>query len=188
MTTWGQGDDVPIWSHAGPNLSSSSESQTEEDSGIGSYRKPLNDARSTAQHDHTPWYSLDTVKRLHKGDLRDAPLSDHGGNSDRDQKMVSGDDGVIETMGVDPTGPTGQEATITNLDVNLVVALEAPLLADTDDEKAHRDAFQLFMQGFHTAIRTFSDEYQEACKEVQTIVRHPLPSTVPLYGGPWPPT
>ena len=75
--------------------------------------------------------------------------------------MVSGDDGAIETTGADPTGPTGQEATVTSLDVNLVVAPEAPLLADpadTDDEKARRDAFQLIMQGFPTAIRTFLDE------------------------------
>ena len=48
VTTQGQGDDVPIWSHAGSNLSSSSESQTEGDSGIGSYWKQQNDARSTA--------------------------------------------------------------------------------------------------------------------------------------------
>ena len=56
-------------------------------------------------------------------------------------------------MGADPTGPTGQEATVTGPTVNLTMAPEAPLLADpadTDDEKAHRDAFQLIMQGFHT--------------------------------------
>ena len=173
VTTRGQGDDVPVWSHAGSNLSSSSESQTKGDSGVGSYWKPWNDAGSTAQHDHTPRYSLDTVKRLEEGDLGDAPLSDHGGNSDGDQEMVSGDDRAEETMGADPTGPTGQEAMITSPDVNLAVAPEAPLLADpadTDDEKARRDAFQLIMQGFHTMTRTFSDEYQEACKEVQTII------------------
>ena len=65
------------------------------------------------------------------------------------------------------------------LAVNLVVApeapegLEAPLLvdpADTDDEKACRDAFQLIMQGFHATTRTLSDRYQQACKEVQNIV------------------
>ena len=38
---------------------------------------------------HTPRYSPATVKRLEKGDLRDAPLSDCGGNSDGDQEMVS---------------------------------------------------------------------------------------------------
>ena len=91
--------------------------------------------------------------------------------------MVSRDDGAEETMGADPTWPTGQEAMVTGPAVNVAVAPEAPLLAnpaDTDDEKAHWDAFQLIMQGFHTATRTLSDEYQEACKEVQTIVRKSL--------------
>ena len=48
VTTQGQGDDVPVWSHARSNLSSSSESQTEGDSGVSSYRKPWNNAGSTA--------------------------------------------------------------------------------------------------------------------------------------------
>ena len=65
VTTRGKGDDVPVWTHTGSNLSSSSESQTEGDSGIGSsYWKPLGSAGSTSRHDHTPRYSLDTVKKL----------------------------------------------------------------------------------------------------------------------------
>ena len=64
-----------------------------------------------------------------------------------------------------------------------MVALEAPegsealLLvdpADIDDEKACQDAFQLIMQGFHAATRTLSDSYQQACKEVQNIVRRSM--------------
>ena len=91
--------------------------------------------------------------------------------------MVSRDDRAEETMGADPTRPTGQEAMVTGLAVNLAVAPEALLLADladTDDEKARWDAFQLIMQAFHTATCTLSDEYQEACKEVQTIVQKSL--------------
>ena len=91
--------------------------------------------------------------------------------------MVSGDDRAEKTTGADPTWPTGPEVMVTGPAVNLAVAQEAPLLADqadTDDEKAHRDAFQLIMQGFHTATCTLSDEYQEACKEVQTIIRKSL--------------
>ena len=38
VTAWGQGDNVPVWTHTGSNLSSSSESQTEGGSGVGSYR------------------------------------------------------------------------------------------------------------------------------------------------------
>ena len=173
----GQGDDVPVWSHAGSNLSLSSESQTEADSGVGSYWKPQVDAGSTTQHNHTPRYSLDTVKRLEGGDLEDAPLSDRGGNSDEDKEMVSGDYGAEETMGADPPWPTGQGPTVSGPAVNLTVVLEVPLLADpadTDDEKACQDAFQLIMQGFHTPTCTLSNEYQQACREVQTIVRKSL--------------
>ena len=90
--------------------------------------------------------------------------------------MVSGDDGAEEATGTNPVWPTRPAATVMGLAVNLTVALEAPegpeglgapLLADpadTDDEKACWDAFQLIMQGFHTATHTLSDKYQEACK------------------------
>ena len=179
VTTEGQGDDIPVWTHTGSNLSSSSESQTEGDSGIGSYRKPLGGAGSTTRRNHTPRYSPETIRKLDEGDLEDAPLSDHGGNNDGDQEMVSGDEGAKEAMGTNPIWPTVPVATVTGLAINLAVALEAlegpeaSLLADpadTDDEKAHQDTFQLIMQGFHATTRTLSDGYQQACKEVQTIV------------------
>ena len=103
MTTWGMGDDVPVWTHTGSNSSSSSESQTEGDSGISfSYQKPLGSTGSTTQCDHTPRYSLETVRKLDGGDLEDAPLSDHGGNNDGDQEMVSGDEGAEEVTGTNP--------------------------------------------------------------------------------------
>ena len=76
--------------------------------------------------------------------------------------------GAEEAMRANPVRPTGQEVTVPGLAVNLVVAPEAPespLLTDpvdTDDEKARWDAFQLIMQGFHTATCTLSDEYPRA--------------------------
>ena len=180
VTTQGQGDDAPIWSHTGSNLSSGSDSQTEADSGISSYQKPPNDAGSTTQQDHTPWYSPDTIRKIDEGDLGDAPLSDRGGNSDDDQEMVSADDGVEEAMGTDPVQPPRRGPTITSLGINLTMAANASLMADpddpgdTDDEKTCREAFQLIMQGFSTATHTLSDGYQWACKEVQTIVQRSL--------------
>ena len=97
--------------------------------------------------------------------------------------MVSGDEGAKEVMGTNPVWPTEPIAAVTGLAVNLMVALEAPegseapLLVDpanTDNEKAHWDAFQLIMQGFHAATRTLSDRYQQACKEVQNIIRRSM--------------
>ena len=100
--------------------------------------------------------------------------------------MVSRDDGAEEAMGTNPVWPTRPVAVVMGPAINLAVAPEAPegpeglgalLLAhpaDTDDEKARRDTFQLIMQGFHAATRTLSDRYQQACKEVQTIVQRSL--------------
>ena len=91
--------------------------------------------------------------------------------------MVSGDEGAEEATGTNPIWPTGPIAAVMGPAVNLAVALEAPLLADpadTDDEKARRDTFQLIMQGFHAATRTLSDRYQQVCKEVQNIVRRSM--------------
>ena len=166
VTTRGQGNNVPVWTHTGSNLSSSLESQTEGDSSISSYQKPPGGAGFTTRRDHTPQYSPETIRKLDKGDLEDAPLSDHGGNNDGDQEMVSGDEGAEEVMGTNPVWPTGPIAAVTGLAVNLAVAPEAPegpeapLLvdpADTDNRKAFQDAFQLIMQGFHAATRTLSN-------------------------------
>ena len=184
VTTRGQGDDVPIWTHTGSNLSSSSKSQTEGDSGVGSsYQKPPGGTGSTTRCNHTPQYSQETVRKLDRGDLKDAPLSDHRGNNDRDQEMVRGDEGAKEVMGTNSVWPTEPVAAVMGPAVNLVVVpeapegLEAPLLADpadTDDEKACRDTFQLIMQGFQATTHTLSDSFQQACKEVQNIVRRSM--------------
>ena len=45
---------------------------------------------------------------------------------------------------------------------------------NTDDQKARRDAFQLILQGVHTATQTLSENYQQACVEVQGIIRRSL--------------
>ena len=101
--------------------------------------------------------------------------------------MVSRDEGAKEAMGTNPVWPTGPVATVTGLAINLAVApeapegLEAPLLADpadTDDEKACWDAFQLIMQGFHAALYLTG---------TSRLARRYRPLTIHLYGGPQPP-
>ena len=97
--------------------------------------------------------------------------------------MASRDYRVREAMGADPVWPTRPVATIMGPAINLTVAPETsegpeiPLLAnpaDTDDEKARQDTFQLIMQDFHNITHTLSDTYQEGCREVQTIVQRSL--------------
>ena len=55
VTTRGKGDDIPVWTHTRSNSSSSLESQTEGDSGIGSsYQKPPGGTGSITRRNHTP--------------------------------------------------------------------------------------------------------------------------------------
>ena len=170
VTTWGVGDNVPIWSHTGSATSSSS-----EDSGLGSYEKRPGKAGSTTGSDHTPRYSPATVARLDQRRLEDDPLSDHEGNSNRDQEMASADEskGAEEASGAIP----GQNFTTTVIEdpsAKLEVMPVAPPgtdQPDTDDQKAWRDTFWLILQGFHTATQTLSENYQQACVEVQGIVQ-----------------
>ena len=121
---------------------------------------------------------------MDEGISEDAPLSDHDDGSNGGHEIMSGDDRNDrdeEVMGSNPRPAATNTAT--GLDAALKVASEVmdpteiPLLgdpADTDDEKARRDAFQLLMQDFYSATRTLSNSYQDACREVQTIVRRAL--------------
>ena len=109
VTTRGQGEDTPIWSRPGSFTSSSSDSQTEGDSGLGSYQqgRDTDATESTARPDHTSRYSPDTLRRLERGGLED------------DQE---------------PRTPAG-----ISLAINTVPVPEALLTADpadTDDDKA----------------------------------------------------
>ena len=100
--------------------------------------------------------------------------------------MASADNGAREVTGTNYIWPSRQGSVITSPVVNLAVASEAPLLADsvdTNDEKACKEAFQLIMQGFHKATRTLSDEYQEGCMEVQGIVRKSLRKSTFVWGA-----
>ena len=178
--TRGQGSDVPVWTNTGSNPSASSDSQTEGDSSIGSYWMPPGDAGSITRHDHTPRYSPDTVWRMDEGISEDALLSNHNDGSNGGHEIMSGDNRNDRDEQVTGSNPRLVATnTATGPDAALKVAsevtdpMETPLLgdpADMDDEKARRDAFQLLMQGFYSVTHTLSNSYQDASREVQTIV------------------
>ena len=139
VTTRGEGKDDPIWTSVRSSFSSGSDSG---DSGISSNRRPQ----------HTPRYSPETVRRLDEGDLGDAPLSNHGGNSGGQQEMASNDK-AEEAMGNVPIGLARLTAPITSPTFNLRVAPTAPegldpKLGNPEDEKERQGAFPLIMEGF----------------------------------------
>ena len=76
VTTWGGGADTPVWTHAGSakDSSSSSDSQSEGDSGLGSNPsiQPHQDTDTEPRRGTTPHLSPDHTKQP----LDDDPLSD----------------------------------------------------------------------------------------------------------------
>ena len=98
--------------------------------------------------------------------------------------MASEDDRAAGAMEANPVQPTGLADMDVDLDADLIIVPEVLGVpdptgdpADTDDEKAHRDAFLLIMQGFHAATRTLSGSYQDACQDIHNIVRRALQKT-----------
>ena len=113
---------------------------------------------------------------MDEGVSEDALLSNHHDGSNGGHEIMSGDDrndGDEEVTGSNPRPAATNTAT--GPDTALKVAsevmdpMETPLLgdpADTNDEKARQDAFQVLMQGFYSATHTLSNSYQDACREV----------------------
>ena len=94
VTTQGQGDDTPVWTHTGSpkDSSASSDSQTEGDSGLGS--NPSNPPRRGTDTDSrwglTLRSSPDTARPVIEA-VEDTPLSDWG-DGDGDQEMPDADE------------------------------------------------------------------------------------------------
>ena len=101
VTTRGEGADTPVWTHAGSakDSSSSLDSQSDADSGLGSNPsfQPCRDTNTKPRRGATPQLSLDPPKEPPDDD----PLSDPG-EGDGDQEMPD----TNELQGVnDPAGP-----------------------------------------------------------------------------------
>ena len=101
VTTRGKGADTPVWTHAGStkDSSSSSDSQSEGDSGLGSNPsfQPHQDTDTKPRRGATPRLSPDPTKEP----IDDDPLSDQG-EGDVDQEMPDAN----ELQGVnDPADP-----------------------------------------------------------------------------------
>ena len=101
VTTWGEGADTLVWTHArsAKDSSSSSDSQSDGDSGHGSNPsfQACRDTETEPQWGATPRPSPDPTREPAEND----PLSDRG-EGDRDQEMPNAN----ELQGVnDPAGP-----------------------------------------------------------------------------------
>ena len=102
-------------------------------------------------------------------------------------------DPVLPSTSTQQLGPTGPDTGTLALAVE-IQALTSPALAitmaqiqeetatsddngDTNEEKIWLDAYKSIMRGLHVATQTLSDRYQQACLEVQGLVKQSLDLT-----------
>ena len=167
VTTRGEGADTPVWTHAGSakDSSSSSDSQSDGDSGLGSNPsfQPRRDTDTEPQWGATPWLSPDPTKEPPDDD----PLSDRG-EGDGDQEMPDAN----KLQGInDPAGPRpvpGEVPEGAQLGDDQVEAGDGE---EPQEPEEPLEPYEIVLQGFRTISQTLSVAYGATRAEIQIIVR-----------------
>ena len=177
VITRGEGADTPVWTHAGPtkDSSSSSDSQSDGDSGLGSNPsiQPHRGIDTESWRGVALWLSPDATREPMEND----PLSDQGGgNGDQDMPDANEPPGDCDSAG---SGP-----------VPVLIPDEAQEGAQLGDDQAEAgddeepqeheeplEPYQIVLQGFRTISQTLSAAYGAASAEIQIIVRKSLAKT-----------
>ena len=174
VTTRGKGADTPVWTHAGSikDSSSSSDSQSDGDSGLGSNPsfQPRRDTNTEPRWGATPRLSLDPTKEP----VEDDPLSDRStGNGHQDMPNANkqqGDHDAAESgPGPVPVPEEAQEGAWLGDD-----RMEA---SKGGEPQEPLEPYQTMLQGFQTVSQILSVAYGAASAEIQIIVRKSLGKT-----------
>ena len=178
VTTRGEGADTPVWAPTGSpkDSSSSSGSQSEDDSGLGSNPsfKTRPDTDTEPRWGTTPRLSPDPTKEL----ADDDPLSEQG-EDNRDQKMPdTNQQGVDDPAGSGPVpGEVPEEAQMGDNQMGADDAEEAQDPEEPRDPGEPLEPYKVMLQGFRTITQTLSAAYRATCDEIQAIVRKSLTKT-----------
>ena len=171
VTTWGEGADTPVWAPTGSpkNSSSSSDSQSKGDSGLGSNPsfKPRQDTDTEPRQGATPWLSLDPTKEP----ADDDPLSEWG-EDDGDQEMPDANQqGIDDPAGPRPVpGEVPEEAQMGDDQMGANDAEEAQDPEEPREPGEPLEPYKVMLQGFRTITQTLSAAYGATCDEIQAIV------------------
>ena len=174
VTTRGEGADTPVWTRAGSakDSSSSSDSQSEGDSGLGSNPsiQPRQDTDTKPRQGATPRPSLDHTKQPTDND----PLSDQG-EGDGDQEMPDTQkheqQGVNEPADLGPMPGESQDQEEVPPGDNQVEAGDGE---EPEEPEEPQEPYQIVLQGFQTVSQTLSAAYGAASSEIHTVVRKSL--------------
>ena len=174
VTTRGEGANTPVWTHAGPakDSSSTSDSQSKDDSGLGSNPsiQPRQDTDTEPRRGATPHPSLDHTQQP----ADDDPLSDQG-EGDGDQEMPNAheqqgkEQGVNDPADPEPTPDETQEGAPPGDN-----QVETGDGEEPEEPKEPREPYQIVLQGFWTVSQTLSAAYGATSSEIQTIIRKSL--------------
>ena len=173
MTTRGEGADTPVWACAGSTKDSSSSSDSQSDSGVGSNPsfQPRGDTDTEPRRGTvvTPWPSPDPTREPPDDD----PLSDRG-KGDGDQEMPD----AHKLQGVqDPAGP--RQAPI-EVQEGVQPGDDREEAGDSEEPQEPEEPlapYEIVLQGFRTISQTLSAAYGAASAEIQILVRKSLAKT-----------
>ena len=165
----GEGADTPVWTRgrSAKDSSSSSDSQSEGDSGLGSNPsiQPRQDTDTEPWRGATPRPSPDHTKQP-----VDDPLSDRG-EGDGDQEMPDAhkheQQGINEPADLGPMPGESQDQEEALPGDNQVEAGDGE---EPEEPEEPQEPYQIVLQGFRTVSQTLSVAYGAACSEIHTIV------------------
>ena len=173
VTTQGEGADTPVWTYAGSakDSSSSSDSQSEGDSGLFSNPsfQPCQDTDTDPRQGANPRPSLDPKKEP----TDDDPFSDHGkGDGDQEMPNTSKPQGI--NYPADPRPVPGEVAVGVQPGDDQVEAGDGE---EPQEPEEPLEPYEIVLQGFWTVSQTLSAAYGATSSEIQTIVRKSLAKT-----------
>ena len=173
VTTQGEGSDTPVWTHAGSTKDSSSSSDSQSDSGVGS-NPSFQSCRDTDTKPQrgtvvTPWPSPDPTREPPDDD----PLSDQG-EGDGDQEMPDAH------KPQDIQGPTGPGPMPSEIPEGALLTDDQEQAGDGEEPQEPEEPtepYEIILQGFRTISQTLSAAYWAASDEIQTLVQKSLAKT-----------
>ena len=180
VTTWGLGNDDPVWTNTGSAGSSSStaSSHSEGDSGLGSNIW----VTDTEPRTRAPLWASPDARRDPTEVMEDAPLSDRC-DANEDIEMVSAE--VIEAERPDGDGGSAPRRSPDPEQVpELIpdqpednpdeVAGEGDPQAPQDPQDDSPEPHRQVLQGFRTVAQTFSAAYGNASSDIQRVIQRSL--------------
>ena len=179
VTTRGEGANTPVWAPAGSakDSSSSSDYQSEGDSGLGSNPsfQPHQETDTKPRQGATPQPSPDPTKEP----VDDDPLSDRGeGNGDQEMPDANEQQGVDNPADPGPApGEVPKEAQLGNDQVGAGDGEEPWEPEEPQEPEEPLEPYEVILQSFRTITQTLSVAYRATSDEIQILVWKSLAKT-----------